>query len=358
MENYTIQPIQWTYRKTGTGLYKIKIMVTVNRKQTYISTPYKVSIGQWDKNLKQVIDHPNAMIINIALRKEISAIENRIVTNGLQGAKISTKLIKGDATITKAFFLYAKEVRTDKTKLGQLKKYCGDQITIGDITVEFLRKYEAWMHERYSQNTINSNFKYIHRIINQAKKEKLIIDDPFDNYKMPRYIQTDRVYLVESEVKSLVDLLDKKLNKSNRLTLCYFLLGCYTGMRHGDWHTFNKSMIEDNQLKFRATKNKNHVVLPIGPTLNKILNILIEMPAPFSNQKSNTFLKPIAEKAEIEKNVTTHTARHSFGYMCASNGLPESTTAALMGVSEKVVKVYYHLSGVNVTRQAAILKTL
>lgn len=333
-------------------------MVTVNRNQTFINTSHQVSIGQWDKDLRQVIDHPNALIINIAIRKVISDLENRIVTNGLQGAKISNQLIKGNATVSKMFFLYARDVRTDKTKLGQLKKFCGDQILLGDITVEFLRKYEAWMHKHYAQNTINSNFKYVHRIINQAKKEKLVIEDPFDNYKIPRYVQTDRIYLIENELNALVKLIDVKMNKSLKTTLCYFLLGCYTGMRHGDWDKFNKSMIENGQLKFRATKNKNHVVLPIGPTLKKILKALEILPPPFSNQKSNAFLKFIADKAKIQKDITTHSARHSFGYMCASNGLPESTTASLMGVSESVVKVYFHLSGINVTRQAAPLAKL
>lgn len=359
MENYTIQPIHWTYRKNNTGLYVIKIMVTVNRVQTYITTPYNVSIGQWDKELRQVVDHPNAGLINISLRKEMAELESRIVTNGLQGGKISNKLIKGNSLISKSFFVYAREVRNDRTKLGQIKKYRGEQILISDITVEFLRKYETFMFEKkYSQNTVNSCFKYIHRIVNQAKKEKLIKENPFNDYRMPRYVQTDRVYLIDSEVKKLVELLDKRINKSQRVTLCYFLLACYTGMRHSDWGKFDKKMIEEGQLKFRATKNQNHIVLPIGPTLNKIIKAIEDLPAPFSNQKSNMFLKSIADKAGIEKEITTHTGRHSFGYMCASNGLPESTTAALMGISERVVRVYYHLAGNDVTRQAAILKTL
>ncbi len=359
MENYTILPIHWDYRKNKTGLYKIKIMVTVNRVQTFINTPYSVSKGQWDGELRQVIDHPNALILNIALRKVIADVESRIITSGLQGVKLSNQLIKGNNIVSKSFFLYAREVRNDRTKLGQIKKYRGEQLLISDITVEFLRKYEAFMFEKkYSQNTVNSCFKYIHRIINQARKEKLIKENPFDDYRMPKYIQTDRVYLVDKEVKSLVMLLDKKINKSQKITLSYFLLGCFTGMRHGDWSKFNKSMIEEGQLKFRATKNKNHIVLPIGPTLRKVIKSIETLPPPFSNQKSNVYLKSLADKAGISKEITTHTGRHSFGYMCASNGLPESTTAALMGISERVVKVYYHLAGTDITRQAAILRTL
>lgn len=333
-------------------------MVTINRKQTYISTPYRVHLDQWDKEDRAVIDHDNAKLINISLRREVSELEHRIIKHGLQDIKISKKTIKGNFVVARNFYEYAKDVRYDQTKLNQLKKHAGEGLLVSDITVEFLRRYEGWMHTEYSQNTINSNFKYVHRIVNQARKEKLIIEDPFDNYKIPRYVQTDRIYLVESEIKRLVALLDKPMNKSWKLTLCYFLLGCYTGMRHGDWAKYSKKMIEAGNIKFRATKNKNHIVLPIGKTLKKIIKALETQPPPFSNQKSNQFLKILADKANIMKEITTHSARHSFGYMCASNGLPESTTAALLGVSESVVKVYYHLVGTDITRQAAILKKL
>lgn len=356
MENYSIKAVLWVHKKNKTDIYRIKIMATINRKQTYILTPYRIHLKQWDKEKRIVVNHDNANVINVSIRKEISILEDKIVTHGLQGIVVSKRLIKGQYTTSRLFFEYAKEVRWHGVRLNQLKKFRGDQILISDIDVEFLRKYESFLRQvPYQQNTINTNFKYIQRIIRQAKKEKIITENPFDNYSVPRYVQTDRIYLVDSEIKLLVDMIDKPMNESMRTTLCYFLLGCYTGMRHGDWHSFNKSMIEGKHLKFRASKNHNHVVMPIGKTLRKIINKLLVMPPPFSNSKCNVYLKAIAHSAGIEKDISTHSGRHSFGYMCASNGMTESTTAALMGISASIVKVYFHLSGRNITDQAAVL---
>jgi hypothetical protein len=42
-----------------------------------------------------------------------------------------------------------------------------------------------------------------------ACNENLIKINPFDKYKVPKYQDTDRTYLTESEVKKLIALLDK-----------------------------------------------------------------------------------------------------------------------------------------------------
>ena len=62
--------------------------------------------------------------------------------------------------------------------------------------------------------------------------------------------------------------------------------------------------------------------------------------------------------AGIDKEISTHTARHSFGCLCASLGLPESTTAKLMGINAQTVKVYYHLTGSDLSEQAKALKEI
>lgn len=334
-------------------------MVTVNRKQTYISTPYRVHISQWCKEKKEVINHDNAKLMNISLRREITNLEKKFVEQGLQGIKLSKKTIRGRSITAIKFFDYCKEFKWQNARISRIITFASDQLVLSDITIEFLRKYENHLREKkYAQNTINTSFKYLHRVVSQAYREKLITENPFDSFKIPRYVQTDRVYLIEEEVQKLVLLLDEPLLPQLKITLSYFLLSCYTGMRQGDWGNFNKSMIEDGYLRFRAKKNKTHVVMPIGVTLQKVLDVLVKMPAPYSNDKSNAFLKTIAAHAKINKQISTHSGRHSFGYMCASKGMTESSTAALMGLSASIVKVYFHLSGRNVTDQAAILRTL
>jgi integrase len=358
MQKFTIRPLILPHKANKKGITSIRIAVTVDRNVTYIATSHRIHTNQWDDANKAVFKHENAKLINVSVKRKMAEIEAELIKNSIQGIPISKTVIKGKAAATRLFKDYAAEVKYHHTKIARVTKFGGENLMLSEITVEWLRKFEAfWRDQGHAQNTINTTFKYVGRILNQAKVEKLITDDPFENYKKPKFKQTDRVYLVDAELKKLISYLDKPIDESLMVTLKYFLLACYTGIRHSDWAKFEyDKWVEDNFLKLRATKNNVHVVMPIGKTLNKILKAVDGQPKPFSNQKCNEKLKAIAAIAGIKKNISTHTGRHSFGYLCAANGLPESTTAALLGVSAQTVKVYYHLAGENIKMQAEILK--
>ncbi len=337
------------------------IAITINRKVNYLKTSYKVNTGQWDEDKKEVRDYPNHKAINANIRKQISELEGHITVQQLQGGKITGKLLKR-GTVQKSFKDFALELRStrgDVKEVNRLLEFCPDTF-LTDIDGEFLRKYEQ--HERargMKQNTINTTFKYLRRTLNQAEREGLIKVNPMDNFLMPKYEQTDRVYLTDHELKKLHNLFDKDLPESVYQSLCYFLLGCYSGLRYSDWKQFDAGrMVENDLLRLRARKNNEFVVLPIGPTLAGIIERVKNLPPPQTKEAINRMLKVISLMAGIDRKITTHVGRHTFGYICASRRLPKSVTAELMGITVKVVEVYYHLAGVDIVEQAAVLKTI
>jgi integrase len=356
MQKFSIKPVLWDYKKNTSEVYTVKLMVTVDRKATYIKTPYRVHKNQFDKEKRAVISHANAAIINVDLRRKIADLEKELITTTMLGVSLSKRVIKGEVKTARNFYEFAKEVRYDETEINRIKAYAGDQLLLSDVTVSFLRKFEA--HERkrgMMQNTLNSTFKYLGRIIRQAKKEKLIQENSFEEFEIPKYKQTDRTYLVEEELKLLINKLDE-LPHNLYLIACYFLLGCYTGLRHSDWRRFDLKMVEDGFIKIRAKKNGVHVVLPIGITLRSILERVKTLEKPPTLEECNRQLKAIALIVGIKKKLSTHAGRHSAGYMFASNGLPESVAASLLGVSASTIKVYYHLTGNNILKHAEVLK--
>lgn len=360
MQNYSVRAVLWDYQKNAEEKYRIKLAISVDRQTTYKLTNYRLHVTQWDKESRKVINRDDAKIINVQLARDIADLEKELLLHTLNGITLSKRIIKGNVTVSKKISAYAKEIRLDPVRLKRITDFGGDQVMITDVSVEWLRKFEAWMRkQKLAQNTISTTFKYLNQILAQGKKEKYLIENPFDIFIKPKYVQTERIYLVQDELEKLLDLLNKPLHSSIYNTLCYFLLGCYTGLRHSDWGRYKEiGIFEDGMVKQTAKKNKRHVVVPVGKTLQKILDIIEHQPAPFSNQKCNGYLKAIAAIAGIDKEITTHSARHSFGCMCARLGLPESTTAKLMGINAQTVKVYYHLTGEDIKEQAAILKAI
>lgn len=359
-QKYTVRPVLWDYQKNAEEKYKVKIAVTVDRHVTYKLTNYRLHVSQWDKEKRKVINRDDAKIINVELARNIADLEKELLLHTMQGISLSKRVIKGEVVVAKRLSTYAKEIRHDPVRLKRITDFGSDQLMISDVSIEWLRKFETWMRKKkLAQNTINTTFKYLQQIITQAKKEKYLLENPFDSFIKPKYVQSDRIYLAQDELQRLVDLLEKPVNRSIYNTLCYFLLGCYTGLRHSDWARFKEmGLTEDGLIKQTAKKNKMHVVVPVGKTLYKILDKIKDEPVPFSNQKCNMYLKSIAAIAGINKDITTHSARHSFGCMCARLGLPESTTAKLMGINAQTVKVYYHLTGEDLREQAKALKAV
>lgn len=359
--SYTIHPVLWAYQENKTKVYPVKIAITINRKVTYLKTDFKVHKDNWDKQTRQVINHSNALMINASLRKKVVDLEKKMIGQAYEGIKPTKRNLESNNDEDRGFAKFAADVRKDQKIINRVINYAGAGLMLSDINITFLRKFEKHEFDRdQAQNTVNGTFRYLNQIIKQAYNEKLIKENPFDHFKKTKYVQSVRIYLVEHERKALMKLLNENtLTGSMRSTLIYFLMAIHTGFRHSDWHKFKEPGIyEDGYLKLRAQKNKSDVVMPVGPTLKKLLKLVNEVEKPISGQKCNVHLKAIAILAKINKNIGTHTGRHSFGYLCASNRLPKSVTAELLGVTVKTVEVYYHLSGENITDQAAILKKI
>lgn len=130
-------------------------------------------------------------------------------------------------------------------------------------------------------------------------------------------------------------------------------MGVFSGLRNSDWGRA-LTMVQGDLLRLRPVKTHKSgqwVVLPIGPTLASIFEVVGTLPRPISQRKTNDDLAIIAGIFDSKKHITTHVARHSFATMCAENKIPKSVTAELMSVSVDTVEIYYPLTGQNIAEQ-------
>ena len=350
MLNYTVRPVLWTAYADKNGLHRLKICVTINRKQTYVSTPYRLTESEWDGT--RIIGNQKANTFNAALRKQISEIEEKLNSNFIEGQQVTARSLK-DMPLES----YARLIRYDKTRIQRILKFKPGCL-MSEVDLAFLRRFKDHELTRGSHpNTIHSTFKYLGQLLRQATKEGVIRANPMLLFPLPKYTKPTRDFLTADELKKLWKLLGKPMDGSMRSTLVYFLLACYSGLRHSDWQTFNPhTMYKDNLLRLRAYKNDQDIVIPVGPSLRKLILLTKKVDPALSNQKCNGYLKAIAALAGLDKKITCHTARHTAGNLFASNGLNISIVAKLLAITESTAQVYFHLSGANITKQAAVLK--
>ena len=158
------------------------------------------------------------------------------------------------------------------------------------------------------------------------------------------------VYLTEKEIQAIADLnLTGMLLNAQQL----FLLGCYTGLRYSDFTGLDRINIQDGILSIKMAKTGGLVYVPIKPQAKKILESLDKLHT-ISNQKINSYIKQIAEKAgitdliRIEKTigfdhvveerpkyelVTSHTARRSFATNALIANVPIDIIRDVLGHS-------------------------
>ena len=139
------------------------------------------------------------------------------------------------------------------------------------------------------------------------------------------------------------------LPKKDYLTFC-----CFTGLAFSDVKDLSpEHLVKDNKGELWIRKNRqktkimcNIPVLPVAASiLEKYKNVAEctgKLLPVLSNQRMNSYLKEIADVCGIHKNLSTHTARHSYATsICLANGVSMENVAKMLGHADTSVTKHY-----------------
>lgn len=224
-------------------------------------------------------------------------------------------------------------------------EYLKNDIPVRDVDLKFIKGFEYFLKVKKECNH-NSALKYVNnfkKIVRIAVGNDWISKDPFYNYKVQFKI-VEREFLSKEELQALID---KKI-EGDRLNLVrdMFVLCCFTGLAYVDIQSLRPDEIYQNEegsfyIKSKRTKTDTGFTIPLLPTAvaiiekykdhPKVVNKDCVIPV-LSNQKSNAYLKEIADRCNIKKNLTTHLARHTFATtVTLTNGVPIETVGKMLG---------------------------
>jgi integrase len=177
--------------------------------------------------------------------------------------------------------------------------------------------------------------------------------DPFANFKIS-FEKKERSFLTKAE---LIALYNEKL-PSERLERVrdIFLFCSYTGLSYSDLQNLTKEKIRtniDGHLWIMATRNKTGIpykvrLLDIPIAILKKYEYLQEygelLPI-ISNQKMNEYLSEITNICGINKRITSHSARHTFGTLCLTEGMSIESVSKLLGHTKiKTTQIYAQIT--------------
>ena len=359
-------------------LVKIQILFTVGRgNQFYVDSQYMVLTDAWD-NKRQTVKSRFTFTDDFTeqqgreLTKNLSELRSHIlgeIAKDPEHAMTKTRLEK---------IIYSFHHPRSLTSGRRVRT----RESLGDYIARFTREMEEGtrlnIHKlRYGPSTIKNYKGFVVqfdeyckakrkqfdfavkelKIIMRAAREEGLHDNGAIESRKFRVLTADveNIYLTESEIRAIAAL-DLSKNRHRDVARDIFLVGCYTAQRFSDYSTINEGNIrtlENGQqvIDLKQQKTGNHVVIPVRPELQAILEKYDNRLPRTYEQKVNHLIKEIAREAGITEKVEvsyiengekksrlvekcdlvkTHTARRSGATNMYLAGIP---TIAIMKVT-------------------------
>ena len=247
---------------------------------------------------------------------------------------------------------------TSRSHFGEFlkQKYRKSDIHCNRINKTMLEEYYHFLitKRECANNTAIKYLSNLNKILNIAIERDYIRKNPHFRLKLKKD-EVEKEFLTDKELDRLMakEFATERLGEVRDT----FVFSCLTGLAFSDIKTLKKEhLVENNgQTWVHKPRQKTNIMSTI-PLLPKAKSILTKyyvyalatsylLPVK-SNQKMNEYLKEIATLCEINKNLTTHTARHTFA----------TTVTLLLGVRiEHVSKMMGHTNITMTQHYAKIL---
>lgn len=386
-----------TSKTDAIGQSIIYARITIDGRRSEISTQRKIHPDKWDSRSNRAIGRTEAIrTLNSYLDTFANKIYNCQRDLILANKKVTTETLKNSVlgieekkyTLLAIFKNHNNEVaqlvgrdysagtleryKTVEKHLAEFMKatYNLSDIPIADVQHKFITDFEFYLKtaRNCGHNTTLKYIKNFKKIIRIALANRWMKHDPFTKYKV-RLQQIDRGYLTEEEIQRIVSkkLHTPRLNQVRDI----FIFCCFTGLAYADVKKLTKDDIVigiDGEKWIQTSRTKTNVRsnIPLLPTALAIIEKYKpekDTPATnllpvLSNQKSNAYLKEIADLCEINKNLTTHLARHTFATtVTLTNGVSIESVSKMLGHrSVKTTQHYAKIVDRKVSEDMALLK--
>ena len=221
------------------------------------------------------------------------------------------------------------------------KQYKRSDLKLTELTYVVIREFDLYLRTEAGQNpnTATKTMKTFKTITLLGQKMGVLLHDPFMNHRF--HIEpVNRGFLTDEEILLIAN---KDLGISRlELVRDIFIFSCFTGLAYIDVSNLTPDHIVtlgDKQWimtqRQKTSVETNVLLLDIPKAIiakyggktyrnGKLFPML-------TNQKTNSYLKEIADICGIKKNLTFHLARHTFATMSLSKGVPMESVSKMLG---------------------------
>ena len=361
--------------KTKTdGNTAILCRITIDGKNTTISTGEECNPSEWSTKQGLTTNRKTNQRINefreliektyrdILTREGVVSVE--LIKNRLQGiatnpttlltmSKVELQAVKESVGKSRAEGTYLNLSYSDRN----LREFVEDKgvqdILISTITEDLIEEYRFFLKKhRLKSSTINNNLCWLSRLMFRAVSRRIIRCNPFENTKYEKEEKKIR-FLQKGDVMKLMAMTMN--DRESELARLMFIFSCFTGLAIADMENLEYSHIQtaaDGQMYIRKERQKTKVefVVPLHPIAENIISHCRNAQAGNEEQQTvkekgvSLVFQPHCSRSVMGKNLcivgkacgirqrlSYHVARHTFGTMSLSAGIPIESIAKMMG---------------------------
>lgn len=373
----TINYILDTRRALSSGLYPLKIRVTHDRKSKFYPTEIALNEASFErlKGSGKLSDDLREIKVKLAtLTKKGERIINGMLIFSFEAFTLRF-VAKGDRSCLLHMLTKIKEdfesqgkISTSeiyKQTIASIKEFTGKtEINIREVNTEWLNKYERWAREKVSATTVHFRLSKVQRVFNDAiglgeldpglnpfGKEK------HKKYALKRTINNKRP-LSLAEIMKLYNYTPEFDGEDFARDMFIFSYLC-GGMNMADIFNLKWKDLQIDSFSFIREKTKHSSQTPqtITISVNEDISSIISRhgskkinndyifniykpgmpPTEIRRVKLNTIcamirtLKKIAVKIDINPNISTYYARHSYATILMDSGTPLAFISKKLG---------------------------
>lgn len=371
-------------RPKANGLCSVKIKITYNRKRKYFST----GVDLTPKEFETVFYGKRKTEEQKEIKTKVEYFEKKAtdvikVLNVFSFDAFEQMYLDQRNTANSVSFAFDKYITNLKleNRLGTAESYeCAknsidkfnSKLTLAEVTPTFLKKYENWMLKKEkSISTVGIYLRSLRAVYNLQNIDRSVY--PFgtgkNKYTIPTSKNTKKALTLE-EIGKIYNY-EAEPNSTKEMAKDYWLfLYLCNGMNVKDFCLLKWENIEGKMLSYKRAKTERSqreskyisVALKpeslaiikkwgrksinkdafIFPHLNNEMNETQKRATYHQLTKTiNKYVKQIAKELEINKNVTTYFARHSFATVLKRSGAKIEMISELLGHSNVGVTESY-----------------
>ena len=356
------------------GNTAILCRITIDGKSAAITTDEQCNPSEWNVKLGLTTDKKTNQRIYEFKKLVEKTYRDILVKDGMVSVELIKNRLQGIATnpttllaMSRAELQAVKECvgrsRAEGTYLNlfhsnrNLRDFVESKgvqdIPIGTITEELFEEYRFFLKKRgLKASTVNTNLCWLSRLIFRAVSRRITRCNPFENAKYEKEEQKIR-FLQKSDIMKLMAM--SMNDKEAELARLMFVFSYFTGMAIADMETLQYGHIQtaaDGKKYIRKERQKTKVefIVPLHQIAEAIILHCREeqdeneeqqtlkekdekhiFPRECSRSVINDRLSIVGKACGIKERLSFHMARHTFGTMNLSAGIPIESIAKMMG---------------------------